>query len=105
VSQSRRLAARHGPQATFAEGSFIPDHYQWPSEYEEANLRTVCDVRDGYGQLEMGLREFDLVYAYPWPRERGLYRDILRRCGRADALFLTYDAREGITLCRPGLPG
>ena len=100
VDQSRQLAMRHGPQAKFAKGNFIPNHYQWQPEYGAANLRTICDAKDGYDELGMDLRDFDLVYAYPWPDERDLYEDILRRCGRRDALFMTYNARTGIALNR-----
>ena len=44
----------------------------------------------------MELRDFDLVYAYPWPGERLFFLDIMKKFGRPGAMFMTYDVREGI---------
>ncbi|NIO39184.1 MAG: hypothetical protein GTO41_02675, partial [Burkholderiales bacterium] len=46
------------------------------------------------------LRDFDLIYAYPWPDEHPLYHSIIRQFGRSRAMLLTYDAREGMDLVR-----
>ena len=100
VSHAENLAEKFGPTARFAQGSFIPDEFVWdPAEGEEVN-RTVIDVAAGYAELDMELRDFDLVYAYPWPDEHTLYRNIMRDCGRRGALLLTYDVREGMELTR-----
>ena len=60
--------------------------------------RTIINAASAYDELEMELRDFDLVYAYPWSDEHTLYRNIMREFGRKDALLLSYDAREGIEL-------
>jgi hypothetical protein len=60
---------------------------------EEEGQRTDYDSRDGYDQMDMELR--DIVYAYPWPQEHRIYRDILRKHGRRGTLLLTIDTREG----------
>jgi hypothetical protein len=100
VEQSLELAEKYGPQAQFANGSFVPSHYQWKPRYEGENLHLICDGQAAYDQLDMELRDFDVVYAYPWPDEHHLYRDIMRQCGRQNSLLLTYDAHEGISLKR-----
>ena len=95
VEHSEELAAAYGPKARFAQGSFIPDEFEWrPSDDDEVN-RTVIDLPEGYAKLDMELRDFDLIYAYPWPNEHTLYHSIIRQFARPDALFLSYDAREG----------
>ncbi len=98
VEHAQRLAERYGCHAEFAEGSFIPDDYQWGIEEVGNPSRTNCDARAAYDDLDMELRDFDLVYAYPWPDEHGLYLDIMKTCGGHRSLFLTYDAREGTSL-------
>lgn len=95
VEHSERLAEAYGPNARFAQGSFIPDEFEWrPSDDDEVN-RTVIDIPAGYAELDMELRDFDLIYAYPWPNEHTLYHSIIRQFARPDVLFLSYDAREG----------
>ena len=102
VEGSRTLASKYGTGAQFAEGSFIPREYEWNPETGDENFRTVLDGEPGYEELDMELRDFDLVYAYPWPDEGPLYDDIMRRCGRTGALLLTFSASEGMKLTRPG---
>ncbi len=94
------LAEKYGPDAQFANGSFVPSDYRWRPRYEGENLHMICDGESGYDELDMELRDFDVVYAYPWPDEHDLYRDIMRQCGRRNSLLLTYDAHEGISLKR-----
>jgi hypothetical protein len=46
------------------------------------------------------LSDFDLVYAYPWPEEHQLYRNVMREYGGPNSVFLTYDVRRGMELQR-----
>ena len=95
VEHSEDLAEAYGPEARFVQGSFIPDEFEWrPADHDEVN-RTVIDLPAGYAELDMELRDFDLIYAYPWPNEHTLYHSIIRQFARSDALLLSYDAREG----------
>ena len=100
VERSLELAEIYGPDAQFATGSFIPDEYEWDSEITSDSTRTDHDSRDAYDELDMELRDFDLIYAYPWPDEHPFFMNILRTCGRKGSLFLSYDAREGTALTR-----
>jgi hypothetical protein len=94
------LAQRYGPAAKFAHGSFIPDAFEWDPVNGDDEGRTLIDLESAYPALEMELRDFDLVFAYPWPTEHALYRRILHQFGSHRALLLSYDAREGINLVR-----
>jgi len=96
VEHSHAFAERYGPAAKFAHGSFIPEEFEWdPSEGEEV-FRTIIDLPSAYDDFDMELRDFDLVYAYPWPDEFSLYCSILRQFGCGNAMLLSYDAREGM---------
>ncbi len=98
VEHSELLAEKYDADCQFAHGSFIPDDFRWnPGDGEEVN-RTVIDLPSGYDELDMELRDFDLVYAYPWPDEHALFHSIVRQFGNSSSLFLSYDAREGIDL-------
>jgi hypothetical protein len=100
VEYSEELARTYGPNARFAQGSFIPDGFEWNPADGDNVIRTVIDAASAYDELDMELLDFDLVYAYPWPDELILYHNIMRKFGRRESLFLSYDAREGLELVR-----
>ena len=102
VDWSQTLSRKYGADAQFVCGSFVPAEYEWDPQYGDENFRTRLDLESGYEELDMELRDFELVYSFPWPEEQSLHRDIMRTCGAPGALLMTYDYREGITLshCR-----
>ncbi len=102
VRHAEDFARVYGPQARFSIGSFIPDEYQWDPASGDEIFRTVVDIPAAYSEFDMELRDFDLVYAYPWPDEHSLFRNIIRNFGRKESLLLSYDAREGMQLVRVG---
>lgn len=95
-----QLADKYAPTARFAEGSFIPDEFEWDLESGDETFRTDASARCAYDQFDMQLRDFDLVYAYPWPDEFPLFHNIVRRCGGSNALLLTYNVRDGLEMTR-----
>jgi hypothetical protein len=97
INYSESLAQAYSPNARFAQGNFIPDDFDWSPEYGEVN-RTRTGAASAYDKLGLELKDFDLVYAYPWPKEYTFYRNVLLKFGRRDALFLRYDARDGTKL-------
>ncbi|MFK7766605.1 MAG: hypothetical protein AB8B55_05240 [Mariniblastus sp.] len=102
VDISHTLAESFHSDARFATGSFIPDAFVWNPGNGDESIATFIDDADGYGELEIELEEVDLIYAYPWPDEHVLYKNILRQFGRHDVMLLSYDAREGMDLvCFP----
>jgi hypothetical protein len=102
VECARELAKRYGPRAQFAAGNYIPADYEWSAEHGDESFRSDVEVEPGYESLDMELRDFDVVYVYPWPDELDLCHDIMRQCGGENALFLSYDGREGISIRRLG---
>lgn len=100
VDHSLVLAEKHGPAAKFAEGSFIPDEFEWEIDAGDETFRTDEVAPAAYDQFDMQLRDFDLVYAYPWPQELPLFHSIVRKCGGQNALLLTYNVRDGLELTR-----
>ncbi len=100
IDHANDLAERHGSDAQFAEGSFIPEQFDISFSEEYAINRTVIDMPSAYDAIDMELSDFDLVYGFPWPEEHDFFRAIMRQCARPEALFLSYDARDEISLCR-----
>ena len=102
VDFSRKFNDQLNCNAVFANGSFIPDEFEWDPATTDEPVRTFIDVAAAYDELDMSLEDFDLIYAYPWPTEYSLYLDFLTQYARPDALFLCYDAREGMLLRKVG---
>ena len=100
LKHSEYLAQAYGPNARFAQGSFIPDDFEWKPTDGDVVYRTDVDAASAYEDLDMELQDFDLVYAYPWPEEHTLYHNVMRKFARREAMLLTYDAREGMELVR-----
>lgn len=100
LRRSQELADKYQSNAEFGYGSFVPNAYEWTGEFEDEFFKTIIDEQDAYDDLDMELRDFDLVYAYPWPGEREFFVDILRKFGRPGALFMSFDIREGILVER-----
>jgi len=102
VEFSEEFADKYGPDACFAQGSFIPEEFDGDPAAGEHIDRTMLDFTSGYEELDMELRDFDLIYAYPWPEEHAFFRGIVREFGHANAMLAIYDAREGLELTRFG---
>lgn len=100
VEHARNLAEKYGAEARFGLGTFIPDDFDWnPANGDQTDGTTLGD-QSGYEELDMELSDFDVVYAYPWPDELTLFKNIIRACGAQQSLFLSYDAREGTALVK-----
>ena len=85
---ARELAAKYDSNAKFAEGSFLPAGYEWKARDGDNRMGTIGTGKSGYLELGLPLEEFDVVYAYPWDGEAQIFRDVMKRYGRADALLL-----------------
>jgi hypothetical protein len=101
VLAANELASRFQAIPVFAQGSFIPDDFEPDLSRGDEFHRTNVVDRSGYHQLDMELRDFDVVYAYPWPEEHAVFRSILRQHAASHTLYLRYDNREGLSLSRP----
>ena len=100
VKLAEGLATKYGARPRFVVGSFIPAEFEENYQAGEEFGRTLTTATPAYEELDMELRDFDLVYAFPWPDEHGIYRSIMQRHASRNALYMRYDAREGLSLTR-----
>lgn len=98
VDIANLLAEKYAPNAIFAHGSFIPDEFEWQPDSDEDVDRTEVDIPAAYDLLDLEICDFDIIYAYPWPDEHGLFHSIFQQFSRPGATFITYDAREEIQI-------
>ena len=88
VDVARRLAEKYGSQARFAAGSLLPEGYVYSDSTGDHRTGTLADGPSGYLLLNKPLDEFDVVYGYPWPGERDVMEDVMRKYGRRDARLI-----------------
>ncbi|WP_417398350.1 class I SAM-dependent methyltransferase [Gimesia chilikensis] len=105
VEESRRLADDFGLPVEFVQGSFIPAGAAALAEEAYTDNSSVfswliTDAEEGYKELQRGLNEFDIIFAYPWPGEDYLFTSLFEKYAAEGALLLTYDYPQTIRLLR-----
>jgi hypothetical protein len=100
VRYARQLAAAFDLPAEFTCGSFIPAsaRRELLAGREFAWLST--GGRCGHEALGIGLDEFDVIYAYPWPDEEVLVEQLFEGHAKPGALLMTYHGDRGLCLRR-----
>ena len=102
VAGSRLLADDFDLPVDFVTGSFIPVGGEPIVEQlcsgPDVWLSPVSD--DAYQTLGMEPRDFDLIYAFPWPGEEGVIAALFDEFASMGALLLTFDHIEGVRVRR-----
>lgn len=113
VEASQDLAEHLGSGATFVEGSFVPVEFRDEVELLSGDFVTVSEGADAYDELGLTLRDFDLVYGYPWPGEEDWMVELVRREAGPDTSLMMYSVADGFQVtparaqqkARPGSKG
>lgn len=96
VAASRRFLRSQGLNAKITHGSYKPDGIQedYPDELPaEPRFEGITDFHPVH---------FDLIYAFPWPKEEWVVYDIFRQYAPVNALLLTYHGPSELRLHRRG---
>lgn len=102
VDIAEELARRFASGARFVEGSFIPEDFRAAVEGTEEDLPTLFDGTEAWTEMGMELRDFDLIYCFPWPGHEELFQELVAAHARPDALLLSFGSTEGFRLFRGG---
>lgn len=100
VDEAKELATRHRVRVPFVAGSFVPPGSDRLLDRAELSTRTVLQSDDAYDRLERDVDEFDVVFAYPWPEEEGLYRKLFARHAAEGAVLVVYGQLDGVRAFR-----
>jgi hypothetical protein len=98
--KSRQLHRDFGLGVEVARGSFLPAGAEEFADGTGEFSWLALGGADGHEVIGLDPADFDLVYAYPWPGEEEVIRDLFDHVGSPGALLLTYRGREGIELLR-----
>ena len=101
VEEAHKLTAEFEIPVELVHGSFLP--YGW----EDSSLDSVdifawldTDAASAYDELGLDIRDFDLIFIYPWPDEEQVILDIFEEKAAAGALLLMNSASDSLRLRR-----
>ncbi|MEQ8763606.1 MAG: hypothetical protein RL885_06755 [Planctomycetota bacterium] len=94
VGEAQQLLLDFEIVAEIIEGSFIPRSYGDMENWSDPDFNTIQDGTDAYDDLGLEIRDFDLVYAYPWPGEEEMYFELFERYGAPGSILLMYHGVE-----------
>ncbi len=100
VEQACQLADATSLPARFYTGSFVPHDIA-------GILELGCDIEhvethegEVFDEIGLGLDEFDLFFAFPWPGEHQFFEAVFEAGAADNSLLLTYRGRDGMHLLR-----
>ena len=111
VRLSRAIARRLGIQVTMLCTSFLPAGYAASAGGDgvalvmPASVRAHHDTAEARGPLrydgmEIAIADIGLFFAYPWPEERALMRQLFEAVARVEALLVVYHTDTDIRVWR-----
>lgn len=100
VDQANALANQLDLSATFYCGSFVPRDMADILEVSRDVERVETDEGDVYQEVGLGMEDFDLFFAFPWPGEAYFFEAVFQAGAGSNALLLCYDGRNGMRLVR-----
>jgi len=100
VQQASTLADDLGLSAKFFCGSFVPRDISGMLELGRDVEHVEIHEDDVYEEIGLGLDEFDLFFAFPWPGEHHFFEAVFEAGAPLNALLLSYRGRDGMHLLR-----
>ncbi len=102
AAESTDLAGDLDVAVEFFCGSFIPrDAVGALERVPDLDFVGTAEA-DVYGEMGLGMDDFDLFFAFPWPHQHPFFEAMFDTCAADGALLLTYRGREGMNLFRKG---
>ena len=107
VEAAREMSDEFELPVEFIQGSFVPEGAE--SLLEGANQSDVMwlstESDEAYAEMGLTVRDFDLIYAFPWPGEEDMITNLFEQYASPGALLLTYGHLDGVRIRRKVLSG
>ena len=100
VDQASTLADSLGSSAEFFCGSFVPRGISEILELGRDMEHVETHEGDVYEEIGLGIDDFDLFFAFPWPGEHHFFEAVFEASAAANSLLLSYRGRDGMHLLR-----
>jgi hypothetical protein len=90
VDAAQRLAADFDLPVEFMRGSFIPRGAEASVEGGDGFSWFTADEGSAHEELGLAPEDFAVIFAYPWPDEERVTRDLFERYAAVGAVLVTY---------------
>ena len=100
VEQSSNLADALDLPAKFYCGSFVPRDIAGILELGRDVEHVETHEGEVYEEIGLGLDDFDLFFAFPWPGEHQFFEAVFEAGAANNSLLLSYRGRNGMHLIR-----
>jgi hypothetical protein len=98
--ESRLLLSHASIPAEIWQGNFLPHRARELADDTDPLVSLTHSIPPAYGQHDMTLGDFAIVFAYPWPGEEHFLRLVFDRFARRNALLLMYRGPYHVELYR-----
>ncbi len=100
VEQASELADAFGLPVEFYCGSFVPRGIAGILELASEVEHVETHEGEIYEEIGLGLDDFDLFFAFPWPGEEHFFEAVFEAGAADNSLLLSYRGRNGMHLIR-----
>ncbi|MFT5301413.1 MAG: hypothetical protein ACI87E_004161 [Mariniblastus sp.] len=100
VEESSNLADALDLPAKFYCGSFVPRDIAGILELGRDIEHVETHEGEVYEEMGLGLDDFDLFFAFPWPGEHQFFEAVFEAGAAVNSLLLSYRGRDGMHLIR-----
>lgn len=100
VEQASSLADDLGLSAKFYCGSFVPRGISGMLELGRDVEHVETHEGEVYEEIGLGLDDFDLFFAFPWPGEHYFFEAVFEAGAAVNSMLLSYRGRNGMHLVR-----
>jgi len=100
VDEARKLMRDSRLEVEIVHGNFVPAD---AGEIGDCNVDFTWLAEggpDGHDALGLDPRDFDVVFAYPWPGEEKVIHRIFEAYGETGALLVTFHGKDGLQVRR-----
>jgi hypothetical protein len=100
VDEARKLARDANLAVEIVHGNFVPAD---AGELGDCNVEFTWLAEggpDGHDALGLDPRDFDVVFAYPWPGEERVIHRLFDAYAEPGALLVTYHGKDGLRVQR-----
>jgi hypothetical protein len=100
VTSAEALADDFEVPVSFVRDSFIPFGGEDCADQPMSFGWLTADAGRASEELDLGIDDFDVIFAYPWPDEEQVIDDLFARYGGVGAVLVTYHGGEGFRIRR-----
>ncbi len=98
AERARDLVDEHAPDASIHFGSYFPNGFDAVEDDDE--FLSVLPGPAAYDDVGHEVRDFDVVYVFPWPGTESMHLELFDRTASPGAILVSHQGLEGTHVLR-----